>query len=81
MNAPLRQSTILVLFLAAVAPSIARAQLQTLPDPEAQRVFAGEGRKLTVLLHNAIADHGTHDVRVTGAGPTGPGDGYLGGPS
>lgn len=64
MNAPLRQSTILVLFLAAVAPSIARAQLQTLPDPEAQRVFAGEGRKLTVLLHNASGSPVEADLRT-----------------
>ena len=52
MNKPLSQSTILVLLLAALAPSSALAQLQTLLDKEPQRVFAGEGRRITVVFHN-----------------------------
>ena len=52
MNASLSQSTILVLLLATLAPSTAHAQLQTLPDKEPQRVFAGEGRRITVVFHN-----------------------------
>jgi hypothetical protein len=53
VNAPWCQSTILVLFLATLPASVARAQLQTLPDKEPQRVFAGEGRRISVLFHNA----------------------------
>ena len=52
MNASLSQSTILVLLLATLAPSTAHAQLQTLPDKEPQRVFAGERRRITVVFHN-----------------------------
>jgi hypothetical protein len=50
--AALCQSKILGLFLAMLVPSLAHAQLQTLPDKEPQRVFAGEGRRISVVFHN-----------------------------
>jgi hypothetical protein len=42
-----------VLGLVAIGPLSSRAQLQLVPDKEPQRVFSGEGRKISVLLHNA----------------------------
>ena len=64
MNRPLCQSAILVLFLAVLPPSIARAQLQALPDKERQRVFAGEGRRITVLFHNPSDSPVDADLRT-----------------
>jgi hypothetical protein len=56
VNDPLLQSSLLSLLLAALWPSSALAQLQALPDKEPQCVFSGEGRKISVLLHNAGGD-------------------------
>ena len=39
--------------IAGCAPGAAHAQLQLLPDKEAQRVFAGNARTVTVVWHNA----------------------------
>lgn len=44
--------TWLTLALAWGWPGVLGAQLQLLPDPEPQRVFAGEARKITVVWHN-----------------------------
>ena len=64
MNKPRRQPAVLLLFLATLTPSIARAQLQTLPDKEPQRVFAGEGRRITVLFHNPGGSPASADFRT-----------------
>jgi hypothetical protein len=55
---------ILVLFLAALAPSIARAQLEILPDKEPPRVFAGEGRRISILFHNPGGTPVSADLRT-----------------
>ncbi len=43
----------LALCLVVLGRLTASAQLQILPDKEPQRVFAGEDRKVSVMLHNA----------------------------
>ena len=62
MNEPLHQFTALVLFLATLSPSAAHAQLQTQPNKEPQRVFAGEGRKITVKFCNPGGSAVTADL-------------------
>jgi hypothetical protein len=52
VSKPLNASTLLGLLLAALTPSLAHAELQTLPDQNPQRVFVGEGRRINVLFHN-----------------------------
>jgi hypothetical protein len=55
--------TWLTLVLACGWPGALCAQLQLLPDPEPQRVFAGEARKIAVAWHNdgdEIADAEIH---------------------
>jgi hypothetical protein len=49
-------SSLLSLLLATLWPFSALAELQVLPDKEPQCVFTGEGRKISVLLHNAGGD-------------------------
>ena len=49
------KAVIPALLLTALCPSVAPAQLQVLPDNEPQRVFSGQERKITVLLHNPSA--------------------------
>lgn len=56
MNGPQLQSSLLGLLLAALWPPSVLAQLQALPDKEPQCTFTGEGRKISVLLHNAGGD-------------------------
>jgi hypothetical protein len=60
----LTQSALPVLLLAALTSSIASARLQALPDKEPQRVFSGEGRRITVLFHNPGASPVNADLRV-----------------
>ena len=64
MNTPLRQSAISALLLAMLAPAAARAQLQVVPDKELQRVFTGEGRRLTVLLRNPSESSVSAELRT-----------------
>jgi hypothetical protein len=52
------------LLVAALCPSVSRAQLQTLPDQEPQRVFTGDARKITVLLRNVGASPVDSDLRT-----------------
>jgi hypothetical protein len=62
--AALGRVKILVLLLAALPATVACAQLKALPDKEPQRVFAGEGRTINVLLHNPGADPVEADLRT-----------------
>jgi hypothetical protein len=48
----------------AIRPSAALAQLQVLPDKEPQRVFAGDGRRIAVLFHNAGGSLVTANLRT-----------------
>jgi hypothetical protein len=64
VNEPLHQFTALILFLATLPPSAARAQLQTLPDKEPERVFAGKGRKITVIFYNPGGSAVKADLRT-----------------
>ena len=58
------KAALLALLLTALHPSAARAQLQVLPDKEPLRVFAGEGRRITVLFHNPGTSPVTADLRT-----------------
>ena len=50
--------------MASCWPGAACAQLQLLPDKEAQRVFAGDARKITVTWHNAGDKSAGAEVRA-----------------
>ena len=54
----------MALLLTALYPSAACAQLQVLPDKEPQRVFAGDGRRIAVLFHNAGGSPVTADLHT-----------------
>ena len=54
----------LALLLAALPPSIARAQPEALPDKEPQRVFAGEARRIAVVFHNPSGSPADADLRT-----------------
>ena len=64
MNEPLHQFTALVLFLAMLSLSPAHTQLQTQPDHEPERAFAGEGRKITVMIYNPGGSAVKADLRT-----------------
>jgi hypothetical protein len=57
-------NTWLLLVTACCWPGATHAQLQLLPDQEPQRVFAGEGRKITMVWHNAGDKTVTAEVRT-----------------
>ena len=57
-------NTWLLLVLAGCWPGVLGAQLQLLPDPEPQRVFAGEARNITVVWHNAGDNTAAAEVRT-----------------
>ena len=52
------------MLLATFPISLTHAQLQALPDKDAQCVFVGEGRTITVLLHNPSSSPVTADLRT-----------------
>jgi hypothetical protein len=54
----------MLLAMASCWPGAACAQLQLLPDKEAQRVFAGDARKITVTWHNAGDKSAGAEVRA-----------------
>jgi hypothetical protein len=54
----------MALVIAGCAPGAAHAQLQLLSDKEAQRVFAGNARTVTVVWHNAGDNTADAEIRA-----------------